>query len=198
MDGKVNFRDIRNHQSFLTLTHTENTTEIANLITLPPGGDDDGNMSILIISCFMVLLFITMGIWAWYRPLKLCLRKSINPVDLTYEEPPPRYEVALKMPKPSHFKYDSTKYPLTSVIASETDWIGRAAVESSDFVKVNIHTNRTNSFSGNEPFVVSNFAHRMNAHTSLNHLPTYQEYMYNMGLDATNMDCNPPKLTTFL
>ena len=146
----------------------------------------------------MVLLFITMGIWAWYRPLKLCLRKSINVVDLTYEEPPPRYEVALKMPKPSHFKYDSTKYPLTSVITSETDWIGRAAVESSDFVKVNIHTNRTNNSSGNEPFVFSNFAHRMNAYTSQNHLPTYQEYMYNMSLDATNMDCNPPKLTTFL
>ena len=187
-----------NHSSFLTSTQTENTTEMSNLTVPPHGGKEDGNTSILFISCFMVLLFIIMGIWAWYRPLKLCLRKILNQVDidLTYDDTPPRYEIALKMPKPSHFKYDSTKYPLKSVITSETDSIDRAAVESSDLVKINIHTNGTNKICGYEPFVISSFAHRLNVHTSQNHLPTYQEYT--MGLYATNMEYNPPKLTTYL
>ena len=200
MDGKEDFHDIGN--SYPTLTLPENTTGITVLTTLPSTGKEEESNIILIISCIasMLLLFTAMGMWAWYQPIKSCLRKPKNQV--TYEDAPPQYEIALKMPRPAYFKYNSINYPLKSVITSES---------GSNQKNGNIQNYRTNirpcahfcdlkpdsveSFSGNEPFVLSDFAHRLTAVSSQNNLPTYQEYT--SGLKVKNMECNPPTITTY-
>ena len=133
----------------------EHATDI--IITTPQPENPSVSIEILIVACVAFISFVCMAMLAaWCQSDKVGPKKTIHRV--IDQRVPPKYEVALKMPKPVYGETSDTKQGSGTHLSQSELFSDQLSCRK-------------------EQLVISDNLHKMIACLSNNQLPTYQEYI---------------------